>query len=290
MEQQEATTIDLTADDDVPVAPPAARDERRTGGGGPAPPAGMPPMPPLRRSENSESDSSLPDFAAASSSESESEGEEAAAASLEAALRRLTPRMPPLRRSASSASDSSLPDLASASSSASEAESEGTFNLQRLARGQAGSAAFWAGVDNWRRESGITEPRSPEEEDEIMHAMSELAVNVLAASRREGDREVARTLADRLECSRRQAYYNAVQAARENGEPLPPPPPWLLREWCRRRDTFLLCRRRFYESKKRLESSSCWAFWPRLFERFDVIRAVAGPDAEDVYGHMVRYL
>ena len=186
MDQQEATTIDLTADDDVPLAPPAARDERRASGGGPAPPAGMPPMPPLRRSENSESDSSLPDFAAASSSESESEGEEAAAASLEAALRRLTPRMPPLRRSASSASDSSLPvaircirsgrvdgvsrhsfvftqDLASASSSASEAESEGTFNLPRLARGQAGSAAFWAGVDNWRRESGITEPRSPEE-------------------------------------------------------------------------------------------------------------------------------
>ena len=240
-------------------------------------------MPPLRRSENSESDSSLPDFAAASSSESESEGEDAAAASLEAALRRLTPRMPPLRRSASSASDSSLPDLASASSSASEAESEGTFNLPRLARGQAGSAAFWAGVDNWRRESGITEPRSPEEEGEIMHAMSELAVNVLAASRREGDREVARTIADRL-------YYNAVQAARENGEPLPPPPPWLLREWRRRRDTFLLCRRRFYESKKRSESSSCWAFWPRLFERFDVVRAVAGPGAEDVYGHMVRYL
>ena len=241
-------------------------------------------MPPLRHSENSESDSSLPDFAAAASSESESEGEEVAAASLEAALRRLTPRMPPLRRSASSASDSSLPDLASASSSASEAESEGTFNLPRLARGQAGSAAFWAGVDNWRRESGITEPRSPEEEGEIMHAMSELAVNVLAASRREGDREVARTIADRL-------YYNAVRAARENGEPLPPPPPWLLREWRRRRDTFLLCRRRFYESKKkRLESSSCWAFWPRLFERFDVIRAVAGPDAEDVYGHMVRYL
>ena len=116
-----------------------------------------------------------------------------------------------------------------------------------------------------------------------MHAMSELAVNVLAASRREGDREVARTIADRL-------YYNAVQAARENGEPLPPPPPWLLREWRRRRDTFLLCRRRFYESKKRSESSSCWAFWPRLFERFDVVRAVAGPDAEDVYGHMVRYL
>ena len=280
MEQHEATTehaatIDLTADDDVPLAP--------AGGGGPPPPAGMPPMPPLRRSENSESDSSLPDFAAASSSESESEGEEAAAASLEAALRRLTPRMPPLRRSASSASDSSLPDLASASSSASEAESEGSFNLPRLARGQAGSAAFWAGVDNWRRESGITEPRSPEEEGEIMHAMSELAVNVLAASRREGDREVARTIADRL-------YYNAVQAARENGEPLPPPPPWLLREWRRRRDTFLLCRRRFYESKKRLESSSCWAFWPSLFERFDVIRAVAGPDAEDVYGHMVRYL
>ena len=247
-------------------------------------------MPPLRRSENSESDSSLPDFAAASSSESESEGEEAAAASLEAALRGLTPRMPPLRRSASSASDSSLPDLASASSSASEAESEGSFNLPRLARGQAGSAAFWAGVDNWRRESGITEPRSPEEEGEIMHAMSELAVNVLAASCREGDREVARTLADRLECSRRQAYYNAVQAARENGEPLPPPPQWLLREWRRRRDTFLLCRRRFYESKKRLESSSCWAFWPRLFERFDVVRAVAGPDAEDVYGHMVKYL
>ena len=113
MEQQEArtehaATIDLTADDDVPVAPPAARDERRAGGGGPAPPAGMPPMPPLRRSENSKSDSSLPDFAAASPSESESEGE-AAAASLEAALRRLTPRMPPLRRSASSASDSSLP-------------------------------------------------------------------------------------------------------------------------------------------------------------------------------------
>ena len=247
-------------------------------------------MPPLRRSENSESDSSLPDFAAASSSESESEGEEAAAASLEAALRRLTPRMPPLRRSASSASDSSLPDLASASSSASEAESEGSFNLPRLARGQAGSAAFWAGVDNWRRESGITEPRSPEEEDEIMHAMSELAVNVLASSRREGDREVARTLADRLECSRRQAYYDAVQAARENGEPLPPPPPWLLREWRRRRDTFLLCRRRFYETRKRLESSSCWAFWPRLFERFDVIRAVAGPGAEDVCGHMVKYL
>ena len=240
-------------------------------------------MPPLRRSENSESDSSLPDFAAASYSESESEGEEAAAASLEAALRRLTPRMPPLRRSASSASDSSLPDLASASSSASEAESEGSFNLPRLARGQAGSAAFWAGVDNWRRESGITEPRSPEEEGEIMHAMSELAVNVLAASRREGDREVARTLADRL-------YYNAVRAARENGEALPPPPPWLLREWRRRRDAFLLCRRRFYENRKRLESSRCWAFWPRLFERFDVIRAVAGPDAEDVYGHMVRYL
>ena len=174
-------------------------------------------------------------------------------------------------------------DLASASSSASEAESEGSFNLPRLARGQAGSAAFWAGVDNWRRESGITEPRSPGEEGEIMHAMSELAVNVLAASRREGDREVARTIADRL-------YYNAVQAARENGEPLPPPPQWLLREWRRRRDTFLLCRRRFYESKKRLESSSCWAFWPRLFERFDVVRAVAGPDAEDVYGHMVRYL
>ena len=64
----------------------------------------------------------------------------------------------------------------------------------------------------------------------------------------------------------------------------------MLREWRRRRDTFLLCRRRFYESKKRLESSSCWAFWPRLFERFDVVRAVAGPDAEDVYGHMVRYL
>ena len=285
MEQHEArtehaATIDLTADDDVPVAPP--------GGGGPAPPAGMPPMPPLRRSENSESDSSLPDFAAASSSESESEGEEAAAASLEAALRRLTPRMPPLRRSASSASDSSLPDLASASSSASEAESEGTFNLPRLARGQAGSAAFWAGVDNWRRESGITEPRSPEEEGEIMHAMSELAVNVLAASRREGDREVARTLADRLECSRRQAYYDAVQAARENGEPLPPPPPWLLREWRRRRDTFLLCRRRFYESKKRLEAPSCWAFWPRLFEPAShravagPDAAVAGPDAEDV--------
>ena len=209
---------------------------------------------------------------------------------LEAALRGLTPRMPPLRRSASSASDSSLPDLASASSSASEAESEGSFNLPRLARGQAGSAAFWAGVDNWRRESGITEPRSPEDEDEIMHAMSELAVNVLASSRREGDREVARTLADRLECQRRRVYYDAIQAARENGEPLPPPPPWLLREWRRRRDTFLLCRRRFYESKKRLESSSCWAFWPRLFERFDVIRAVAGPDAEDVYGHMVRYL
>ena len=161
MEQHDGTTIDLTADDDVPLAPPAARDERRAGGGGPAPPAGMPPMPPLRRSENSESDSSLPDFAAASPSESESEGE-AAAASLEAALRRLTPRMPPLRRSASSASDSSLPDLASASS-ASEAESEGSFNIPRLARGQAGSAAFWAGVDNWRRESGITEPRSPEE-------------------------------------------------------------------------------------------------------------------------------
>ena len=123
-----------------------------------------------------------------------------------------------------------------------------------------------------------------------MHAMSELAVNVLAASRREGDREVARTLADRLECQRRLAYYDLVRAARENGEPLPPPPQWLLREWRRRRDTFLLCRRRFYESKKRLESSSCWAFWPRLFERFDVIRAVAGPDAEDVYGHMVRYL
>ena len=241
-------------------------------------------MPPLRRSENSESDSSLPDFAAASPSESESEGRpHVAPPLLEDVLRGLTPRMPPLRRSASSASDSSLPDLASASSSASEAESEGTFNLPRLARGQAGSAAFWAGVDNWRRESGITEPRSPAEEGEIMHAMSELAVNVLAASRREGDREVARTIADRL-------YYNAVQAARENGEPLPPPPPWLLREWCRRRDTFLLCRRRFYESKKRLESSSCWAFWPRLFERFDVIRAVAGPDAEDVYGHMVRYL
>ena len=64
----------------------------------------------------------------------------------------------------------------------------------------------------------------------------------------------------------------------------------LLREWRRRRDTFLLCRRRFFESKKRSESSSCWAFWPRLFARFDVIRAVAGPDAEDVYGHMVRYL
>ena len=290
MEQQEATTVDLTADDDVPVASPAARDERRAGGGGLAPPVGMPPMPPLRRSENSESDSSLPDFAAASSSESESEGEEVAATSLEAALRRLTPRMPPLRRSASSASDSSLPDLASASSSASEAESEGSFNLPRLARGQAGSAAFWAGVDNWRRESGITEPRSPEDEDEIMHAMSELAVNVLAASRREGDREVARTLADRLAGRRRLAYYDAVRAARENGEPLPPPPPCLLREWRRRRDTFLLCRRRFYESKKRLESSSCWAFWPRLFERFDVVRAVAGPDAEDVYGHMVRYL
>ena len=241
------------------------------------------PMPPLRRSENSESDSSLPDFAAASSSESESDGRPYVAPPLEADLRGFTPRMPPLRRSASSASDSSLPDLASASSSASEAESEGSFNLPRLARGQAGSAAFWAGVDNWRRESGITEPRSPAEEDEIMHAMSELAVNVLAASRREGDREVARTIADRL-------YYNAVQAARENGEPLPPPPPFLLREWRRRRDTFLLCRRRFYESKKRLESSSCWAFWPRLFERFDVIRAVAGPDAEDVYGHMVRYL
>mmetsp|Transcript_21131 Transcript_21131/g.55145 ORF Transcript_21131/g.55145 Transcript_21131/m.55145 type:complete len:281 (-) Transcript_21131:25-867(-) len=280
MEQQEATTIDLTADDDVPVAPP----------GGPAPPAGMPPMPPLRRSENSESDSSLPDFAAASSSDSESDGRPYVAPPLEAALRGLTPRMPPLRRSASSASDSSLPDLASASSSASEAESEGSFNLPRLARGQTGSAAFWAGVDNWRRESGITEPRSPEEEGEIMHAMSELAVNVLAASRREGDREVARTLADRLECQRRRAYYDAVRAARENGEPHPPPPQWLLREWRRRRDTFLLCRRRFYESKKRLESSSCWAFWPRLFERFDVVRAVAGPDAEDVYGHMVRYL
>ena len=247
-------------------------------------------MPPLRHSENSESDSSLPDFAAAASSESESEGEEVAAASLEAALRRLTPRMPPLRRSASSASDSSLPDLASASSSASEAESEVTFDLVAFARSRAGSGAFWAGVNNWRREGGITEPRSPEEEDEIMHAMSELAVNVLAASRREGDREVARTLADRLESQRRLAYYNAVQAARENGEPLPPPPQWLLREWRRRRDTFLLCRRRFYESKKRLESSSCWAFWPRLFERFDVVRAVAGPDAEDVYGHMVRYL
>ena len=116
-----------------------------------------------------------------------------------------------------------------------------------------------------------------------MHAMSELAVNVLAASRREGDREAARTIADRL-------YYNAVRGARENGEALPPPPPWLLREWRRRRDAFLLCRRRFYENKKRLESSSCWAFWPRLFERFDVIRAVAGPGAEDVCGHMVRYL
>ena len=91
-------------------------------------------MPPLRRSENS-SDSSLPDFALVAS-ESESEGEDLAAASLEAALRRLTPRMPPLRRAASSASDSSLPDLASASSSASEAESEGSFNLPRLARGQ----------------------------------------------------------------------------------------------------------------------------------------------------------
>ena len=247
-------------------------------------------MPPLRRSENSESDSSLPDFAAASSSESESDGRPHVAPPIEAALRGLTPRMPPLRRSASSASDSSLPDLASASSSASEAESEGSFNLPRLARGQAGSAAFWAGVDNWRRESGITEPRSPAEEGEIMHAMSELAVNVLAASRREGDREVARALADRLECQRRRAYYGSFQAARENGEPLPPPPQWLLREWRRRRDTFLLCRRRFYESKKRLESSSCWAFWPRLFERFDVVRAVAGPDAEDVYGHMVRYL
>ena len=238
---EHAATIDLTADDDVRVAP--------LGGGGPAPPAGMPPMPPLRRSENSESDSSLPDFAAASSSESESE-RPYVAPPLEAALRGLTPRMPPLRRSASSASDSSLPDLASASSSASEAESEGSFNLPRLARGQAGSAAFWAGVDNWRRESGITEPRSPVEEGEIMHAMSELAVNVLAASRREGDREVARTLADRLKCQRRRAYDDAVQAARENGEPLPPPPQWLLREWRRRRDTFLLCRRRFYENKK----------------------------------------
>ena len=69
-----------------------------------------------------------------------------------------------------------------------------------------------------------------------------------------------------------------------------PPPPFLLREWRRRRDAFLLCRRRFYENKKRLESSSCWAFWPRLFERFDVIRAVAGPGAEDVCGHMVKYL
>ena len=64
----------------------------------------------------------------------------------------------------------------------------------------------------------------------------------------------------------------------------------LLREWRRRRDAFLLCRRRFYENRKRLESSSCWAFWPRLFERFDVIRAVAGPGAEDVCGHMVKYL
>ena len=118
----------------------------------------------------------------------------------------------------------------------------------------------------------------------------ELRMPGLAASSLEGDREVARTLADCLAGRRRRAYYDAVQAARENGEPLPPPPPWLLREWRRRRDTFLLCRRRFYESKKRLESSSCWAFWPRLFERFDVIRAVAGPDAEDVYGHMVRYL
>ena len=282
MEQQETTTIDLTADDE-PVAIDSV-PHTQDGRGALPPPAGMPPMPPLRRSENSESDSSLPDFAAASPSESESEGRpHVAPPLLEDVLRGLTPRMPPLRRSASSASDSSLPDLASASSSASEAESEGSFNLPRLARGQAGSAAFWAGVDNWRRESGITEPRSPAEEGEIMHAMSELAVNVLAASRREGDREVARTIADRL-------YYNAVQAARENGEPLPPPPPWLLREWRRRRDTFLLCRRRFYESKKRLESSSCWAFWPRLFERFDVIRAVAGPDAEDVYGHMVRYL
>ena len=162
MEQQEATTIDLTADDE-PVAIDSVSHTQDGRGAPPPPPAGMPPMPPLRRSENSESDSSLPDFAAASSSESESEGRPHVAPPLEAALRGLTPRMPPLRRSASSASDSSLPDLASASSSASEAESEGTFNLPRLARGQAGSAAFWAGVDNWRRESGITEPRSPEE-------------------------------------------------------------------------------------------------------------------------------
>ena len=184
MDQQEATTIDLTADDE-PVAIDSVSHTQDGRGAPPPPPAGMPPMPPLRRSENSESDSSLPDFAAASS-ESESEGEEAAAASLEAALRRLTPRMPPLRRSASSASDSSLPvaircirsgrvdgvsrhsfvftqDLASASSSASEAESEGSFDLVAFARSRAGSAAFWAGVDNWRRESGITEPRSPEE-------------------------------------------------------------------------------------------------------------------------------
>ena len=106
-----------------------------------------------------------------------------------------------------------------------------------------------------------------------MHAMSELAVNVLAASRREGDREVARTIADRL-------YYNAVQAARENGEP------------------FFRRRRRgccasgagggtrsssaaAASTKARSDSSSpCWAFGLALLSD-DVVRAVAGPDAED---------
>lgn len=35
----------------------------------------------------------------------------------------------------------------------------------------------------------------------------------------------------------------------------------------------------------------CFAFWPRIFEpRFDVIHAIAGPGAEDVHGHMARYL
>lgn len=146
------------------------------------------------------------------------------------------PRMPPLRRSASSASDTSLPDLASASSSGeSDSDSDSDASLRRAisvgvvgdiereirrrrddARHRPpGSAAFWAGVENWRREGGITAPRSPAENEEIMDAMSELAISVMAASARQCDCEDGRTLAYGLEVLRDvrriRQYDNAVR-------------------------------------------------------------------------------
>ena len=104
-----------------------------------------------------------------------------------------------------------------------------------------------------------------------MHAMSELAVRVLAASRREGDRGSlgrSRTGSTTTRSRPRGRTANLFRRRRRG----------CCAEWRRRRDTFLLCRRRFYDSKKRLGAASCWAFWPRLFAA-DVIRAVAGPDA-----------